>query len=291
MALKNVASTAYIFVSNTATELGVAGLTAAGSFTSIKLLQDGTLGSDIKATLAGWVDLGNGGYTFTLTIAMMNYGIIIPVAIPSTATYQGYGVAIYTETAARAADAMDLIDTLKHKSGSSGYDRTTDSHEALGEKTAAQAGDKMDVLDALDTVFANIQSAVNANAVTLSTINGEIITIDGNIDTALVDLITITANQTAINNNVTAVGNAVAAIPTNPAVAGDEMKLTGATITSVQSGLALASELAKVKGAVAGKISTSADGKQVKQYDAAGNLLVTKDATGTDPIVFTPTWE
>jgi hypothetical protein len=34
---------------------------------------------------------------------------------------------------AKAGDAMDLVDSLKNKSGSSGYSRTTDSLEALGE--------------------------------------------------------------------------------------------------------------------------------------------------------------
>jgi len=104
--LKNSVSVAHLFIMDTATGLGVPSLTAAGSFTSIKLCQDGTLGSDIKATLTGWADLGGGFYSFALTAAMTNYGVITPIVIPSTATYQGYGVTIYTETAARAGDAM-----------------------------------------------------------------------------------------------------------------------------------------------------------------------------------------
>jgi len=38
-----------------------------------------------------------------------------------------------------AGDAMDLVATLKHKTGAAGYDRTTDSMEALGENAAAIA--------------------------------------------------------------------------------------------------------------------------------------------------------
>ncbi len=40
-------------------------------------------------------------------------------------------------TIAGAGDKMDLIDLLVHKVGSSGYDRTTDSLEAIGERTQA----------------------------------------------------------------------------------------------------------------------------------------------------------
>jgi hypothetical protein len=46
-----------------------------------------------------------------------------------------------------SGDAMDLIVTLKHISGTSGYDRTTDSMEALGEKP--NIGAKMNLVDEL----------------------------------------------------------------------------------------------------------------------------------------------
>ena len=48
------------------------------------------------------------------------------------------------KTAAQAGDKMDLVDSLKNKSGASGFDRTTDSLEALGEKPSAA-----DVADAV----------------------------------------------------------------------------------------------------------------------------------------------
>jgi len=54
--------------------------------------------------------------------------------------------------------------------------------------------------------------------------------------------------------------------------------------------LATAAELAKVKGATAGKTVISAAGDQVLLYDAAGTLLVTLDRTGTGPYTWTPTW-
>ena len=63
-----------------------------------------------------------------------------------------------------------------------------------------------------------------------------------------------------------------------------------AAITAIQNGLAMATELANVKGAVAGKSEISADGLQVKKYNFAGALLVTLDRTGTGPYTWTPTW-
>jgi hypothetical protein len=41
---------------------------------------------------------------------------------------------------ARAGDAMDLVASLKNKAGSSGYDRTTDSLEALGDSIGGNGG-------------------------------------------------------------------------------------------------------------------------------------------------------
>lgn len=61
-------------------------------------------------------------------------------------------------------------------------------------------------------------------------------------------------------------------------------------VTEIQSGLATAAELAKVKGAVAGKCIVNAAGTEVQLYDAAGALLVTLARTGTGPYTWTPTW-
>jgi hypothetical protein len=96
--LKNTASRMYIFVVDRVTNpgKGVTGLTAAGSFTSIKLDQDGTLSSDIKSTLTNWLDEGTGGYSFDVTAAQTNYGTIKPIAVPSSADYQAYGTPVYT---------------------------------------------------------------------------------------------------------------------------------------------------------------------------------------------------
>lgn len=96
--LKNTASRMYLFVVDRITNpgKGVTGLTAAGSFTSIKLDQDGTLSADIKATLTNWLDEGTGGYSFDVTAAQVNYGTIKPIAVCSNADYQAYGTPVYT---------------------------------------------------------------------------------------------------------------------------------------------------------------------------------------------------
>jgi hypothetical protein len=57
---------------------------------------------------------------------------------------------------------MDLVDTLKNKVGSSGYDRTTDSMEALGEKTSPVLGSDGKVM-----ISANAQTGVVLPRVTL----------------------------------------------------------------------------------------------------------------------------
>jgi hypothetical protein len=97
MALKNAINYARFFVQDSATGLGVAGLTVgAGSFTSIKLCQDAVLGDDIKATIS-LIDCATGWYGFALSAAQMNKSEVAPVVVPATATYQAYGVTIYTE--------------------------------------------------------------------------------------------------------------------------------------------------------------------------------------------------
>jgi hypothetical protein len=61
-----------------------------------------------------------------------------------------------------AGAEMDLVDTLKNKVGSSGYDRTTDSMEALGEKTSPVLGSDGKVM-----ISANAQTGVVLPRVTL----------------------------------------------------------------------------------------------------------------------------
>jgi hypothetical protein len=84
------------------------------------------------------------------------------------------------------------------------------------------------------------------------------------------------------------------------ATAKAEVNLTGGTFNEatdsleaqqeLAAALATAAELAKVKGAVGGKIVISADGLTVEKYTAAGALLVTLVRTGTGPYTWTPTW-
>jgi hypothetical protein len=107
MALKNTASVAYFKVIDVTTGKGVPSLTVAGgAFTSIKLDQDNTLGSDIQGSIT-LVDKGNGRYAFALDAAAMNYGVVCPVVVMVNANYEAHGVVIYTETATRGADVID----------------------------------------------------------------------------------------------------------------------------------------------------------------------------------------
>jgi hypothetical protein len=81
---------------------------------------------------------------------------------------QGNVTTIATDYARRTGDyatagtAMDLVDTLKNKVGSSGYDRTTDSMEALGEKNSPILGSDGKVM-----ISANAQTGVVLPRVTL----------------------------------------------------------------------------------------------------------------------------
>jgi hypothetical protein len=107
MALKNVATWLRFFVVDTATGLGVPGLTVGGgSFSSIKLSQDGSLaGGDIKGSIS-LVDEGTGWYNFAVSALQMNKTCVSPVVVPATVTYQGYGVTVYTEA---TGDAYSLL--------------------------------------------------------------------------------------------------------------------------------------------------------------------------------------
>jgi len=130
MAFKNAANTLRFFVQDTATGLGVAGLTVGGGgFTTIKLSQGGTLSADIKGDIT-LVAEATGWYNFAATAAYMNYTEIAPVVAPATATYQAYGVTVYTEAtgdsfarlgapagASIAADILRLISGLVPTTG------------------------------------------------------------------------------------------------------------------------------------------------------------------------------
>jgi hypothetical protein len=187
-------------VIDTATGLGVTGLTAAGSFTTLKVREDTTLGADIKAS-ATVVDDGAGNYYMAFTTEGTPVKEVKVIPVMATATYQAVpcivgaeslrqlaGTAVVTDInakigakggipaldastglvltgygpaaipVAKAGDAMDLVDTLKHKAGAAGYDRTTDSMEAVGDKvqnlpaSPAAVGSAMDLIDTLKHV-------------------------------------------------------------------------------------------------------------------------------------------
>ena len=81
------------FVQDTGTGLGVAGLTASGSFTTFKVSEDGTPQSDIKSTVS-IIDEGGGNYTFAYTTIGTPVKSLKAVPIMATATYQAYPVIV-----------------------------------------------------------------------------------------------------------------------------------------------------------------------------------------------------
>ncbi len=95
MPLRNAANTLRFYVQDTTTGKGALGLAAPGDFTSIKLSQDGTVGSDIKGAIA-LVEEGGGWYNFAITKAQAKKKCIAPVIITTSADLQGYGVTLYT---------------------------------------------------------------------------------------------------------------------------------------------------------------------------------------------------
>ena len=97
MALKNHSSRIGLFVQNIGTGFGATGLTPSSDFVSIKLLQDNILSSDLKSSISrSWIDAGMGNYSFSATNAMMNYGMIQRIRVPSSTAYQTFSPVIYT---------------------------------------------------------------------------------------------------------------------------------------------------------------------------------------------------
>lgn len=92
-------------VINTATGLGVTGLTAAGSFTTLKVKEDVTLGADIKAS-ATVIDDGAGQYSMAFTTATIPVKEVKVIPVMATATYQAIPVVV------GAADLAILAGTL-----------------------------------------------------------------------------------------------------------------------------------------------------------------------------------
>jgi len=96
MPLRNAANILRFFVQDTTTGKGIAGLTiAAPDFTSIKLSQDGVVGSDIKGSIS-LTDEGTGWYNFAITKAQAKFNCIAAVIVPVLSDYQAYGVTLYT---------------------------------------------------------------------------------------------------------------------------------------------------------------------------------------------------
>lgn len=113
MPLRNAANTLRFFVQDTTTSKGVGGLTAPASFTSIKLSQGGTPGSDIKGTIA-LVEEGAGWYNFAITKEQAKFKCVAPIVIPSNSDYQGYGVTMYTTPVAVKKEVNAAGTQIKH---------------------------------------------------------------------------------------------------------------------------------------------------------------------------------
>jgi hypothetical protein len=107
MASKYTILYAHFFIQDTATGLGVAGKTASTDYTSIKLVQDGVLGADVKASIT-INDLGGGFYSFALTALQANYDTILPVGVSVTATYQVFGYQLVTSKIDNAVGFLGL---------------------------------------------------------------------------------------------------------------------------------------------------------------------------------------
>ena len=90
-------------VIDTGTGLGVTGLTAAGSFTTFKVSEDGTLQADIKAT-ASITDQGAGYYTFAYTTIGTPVKELKVVPVMATAAYQAYPVVVGAESLRQLAN-------------------------------------------------------------------------------------------------------------------------------------------------------------------------------------------
>lgn len=318
-----MSETLRFFVQDSATNLGVPGLIYS-SFSSIKISQDGTPSSDVKATIA-LVEEGGGWYNFAITDGQAAFKCLAAIPIPSTATHQGYGVTFYPP--ARAGAAMDLVDTLKHKAGTAGYDRTTDSLEALGEKP--NAGAKMDLVDTLvhksgatgydrttDSLEAvgdkvqnlpaspaavgsqmDLKDAPNGTAITalqngLSKSAGEKGTDAIKDETATIkgktDLI-VTGGATQAN--VTAVGNAVVAVADlinalkDFDPGVDKVMIANDGLSAASISTAALDKFCKMMGM---KREVSADGLQIKLYTISGALSCTLTRSVGAPYIWTP---
>lgn len=183
MAIKNQPASLHFFVQDTATGLGVASLTAGGSFTSIKLLSDNTLGSDIKGNIT-LTDGGAGYYSFSATAAMMNVDTIQVVAVPSTATYQAYSPVIYTEKGNLISVSGSIITTNSRLTANRAnyLDKLN-----LGSYYIATSGQIVEnqtaVLTAISQTSGVLQTEYDSTQSTLSTINGTVNTISSNLAT------------------------------------------------------------------------------------------------------------
>jgi hypothetical protein len=175
--IKNVAADLRFFVQDTATGLGVAGLTT-GSFTTIKLLSDGVLGSDIKGTIS-LVDGGAGFYSFLATNAQMNANVIQVIAAPSTATYQAFSGVVRTEQAVLAglATATALVTVGANVTTIDGI------VDAIKLKTDNLPSDPADE----SAVEAAITAATSplATSAALATAQTYLVTLDANLDTVI----------------------------------------------------------------------------------------------------------
>jgi hypothetical protein len=123
MGIKGQAIDFTFLVVNSATGIGVPGLVAA-DFTSIKLLQDGTL-SDDKIPTITLQDNSQGYYSFRVDGSENAYNMVQPIVDLNNDSYQGYGTPVYNEieniigtntveiTIVSATDHITPLDSVK----------------------------------------------------------------------------------------------------------------------------------------------------------------------------------
>jgi hypothetical protein len=302
MALKNTASVAYFKVINVTTGKGVAGLTVAGGdFTSIKLDQDNTLGSDIKGSIT-LIDKGNGRYAFATSNAQMNYGVICPVIIMANADLEAYGVVIYTETAARAADKMDIVDApnatavtaIQNGLSKPGTAQTISSNSditAIKGQADKLTFDLVSSVNYLKTTSYGFMGTIFAGTAALLTAAANkffnVSTPTGTVN-SLPDAVAGATNGIAIVGSV--MGKSPATLAAADVTGNVPAQVKGIDTDAISAASISTGALDKLVKILGGKRIISADGTQVQIYNTSDVLVATLNRTGTGPYTWTPTW-
>lgn len=205
----------YAYFENSTTKIGQTGLTdvtfyvasVRHSDSAVATVVNGTVGFEVirgtYAVLVPNMDLETYDY---IGVAQTASTAVISKAAPllrwdaaesHDTELANLDAAISTRSTLVAGAKMDLVDELKHIASTSGFDRTTDSLEAVGEKvknlpaSPAVAGEAAAAVVGL-AVQADVESAITAaipdiSGLATSTSIGEIKTIADKLDSAMED--------------------------------------------------------------------------------------------------------